>query len=102
MPPSLHPRGGDDSFFYPLAATPADAQKIRMEGKGIVEFTMPDIDLDQMTDVLWDQMRGRVDRPVIRQALQEALAGFHDARVWTFVPILIQRSVLEQFQKGDR
>jgi hypothetical protein len=65
-----------------------------------MELTMPDIDLDQMADILWGQMHGRVERPVIRQALEEALSSFHDARVWAFVPILMQRSVVEQFQQG--
>jgi hypothetical protein len=69
-------------------------------GNNTVELDMPAIDLDQMTDALWGEMHGQVERPVIRQALEDSLSSYRDARVWTFVPILMRRNVLEQFQTG--
>jgi|WetSurMetagenome_2_1015567.scaffolds.fasta_scaffold1525263_1 hypothetical protein len=67
-------------------------------GNKTVELGMPAIDLDQMTDVLWGEMHGRVERPVIRQALEDSLSSYGDVHVWTFVPILMRRNVLEKFQ----
>jgi hypothetical protein len=52
------------------------------------------VDLDVLTDALWEEMHGSVDRPVIRQVLAEIVPRYREAHILTFVPIFVRRDAL--------
>ncbi len=58
------------------------------------------IDVGQITDAIWDEMHGQIDKCVIRQTLEEMLPKYQNARVRLFVPILIHREVVEILHHG--
>ncbi len=53
------------------------------------------IDLDQLTDAIWEEMKGRINKVEIRQILEQILPSYQDARIWGFVPILMRRELAE-------
>jgi hypothetical protein len=52
------------------------------------------LDLDAMTDTLWEELHGSVDRLVIGQVLTEIVPRYREARIMTFVPIFVRRDAL--------
>ncbi len=59
------------------------------------EESAAQINLDHMTDAIWEEMQGQVDKQMIYQAIQEILPNYEDSRIWSFVPILMHRDVTE-------
>ncbi len=57
------------------------------------------IDLDQITDTIWEEMKGQVDKQDIHRALAKILPDYREARILGFVPILMRRDVLEMLVK---
>jgi hypothetical protein len=53
------------------------------------------IDLAQMTDAIWTEMKGQTDKRVIRETLEQILPYYENARIWGFVPILVRRDAIE-------
>jgi hypothetical protein len=60
------------------------------------------IDFEPMIASIWEEMHGLIDRGVILQALEEALAKYQNARIQTFVPILLRRDVTEKLLQPVR
>jgi hypothetical protein len=53
------------------------------------------VDLEALTEELWVDLAGEVDRPTIRQVLTEVAPRYSDARIMTFVPVFVRREALE-------
>jgi hypothetical protein len=53
------------------------------------------LDLEALTEQLWDELGGEVDRRTICSVLTEVAARYRDARITTFVPIFVRRDALE-------
>jgi hypothetical protein len=52
-------------------------------------------DLAALTEDLWDDLGGEVDRQTIRRVLTEVVLTYREARITTFVPIFVRRDALE-------
>ena len=55
----------------------------------------PSVDLEALTEELWVDLNGEVDRHAIRQVLTEVAPTYREARITTFVPIFVRRDALE-------
>ena len=60
------------------------------------------IDLEPLIASIWEEMHGLIDRGMILQALEEALPKYQNARIQTFVPILMRRDVTEKLLRPVR
>jgi hypothetical protein len=69
-----------------------DAARETHEGE--INRGMP-LDLAALTEELWDDLGGEVDRQTIRRVLTEVVGTYQDARITTFVPIFVRRDALE-------
>ena len=54
-----------------------------------------DLDVGMMVEEIWNDLQGRGNRSVIRQTLLEILPKYENARVRTYIPILVRREALE-------
>jgi hypothetical protein len=59
--------------------------------------SMP-VDLEVLTEELWSDLDGMVDRHTIRQVLAEVAPAYRDARITTFVAIFVRRDALERLR----
>ena len=59
-----------------------------------------DIDLDvaTMVDQIWNDLQGVVSRSTIRQVLLAILPEYEQARIRTFLPILMRRKAVEMLR----
>ena len=55
----------------------------------------PSVDLEALTEDLWVDLNGQVDRNAIRRVLTEVVPTYREARITTFVPIFVRRDALE-------
>ena len=53
------------------------------------------LDLDALTDSLWDELHGSVDRREIRRVLLGVVPNYREARIVTYVPIFVRRDALK-------
>ena len=58
--------------------------------------------LTSIEDALARQFDGRVDRDRIRQEVRRGVEHFKDAKVRTFVPVLIQREAAQSLRLASR
>ncbi len=54
-----------------------------------------------LLESIWIEFEGMVDRERIRSAIERARAKYANARVKTFVPILVRRHILEELRLED-
>lgn len=54
--------------------------------------------LGEVVEQAWRKLRGQVPRERIREVAAAAAANYAEARVGTFVPILVERRVRERLQ----
>lgn len=54
-----------------------------------------DLDIGAMVEQIRNDLQGRVSRSAIRQTLLEILPKYENARVRTYIPILVCREALE-------
>jgi hypothetical protein len=55
--------------------------------------------LEALTEELWGDLHGRVERQAIHQVLTEVASKYRDARILTFVPIFVRRDALRILRK---
>ena len=53
------------------------------------------VDLDLLTGKIWQDLHGQVPQERVRQVLLDLLPQYQGARIFTFVPILMQRDAIE-------
>ena len=53
---------------------------------------------DELIEEIWRDLEGRVTHEQIRSVATEIAAGFHNATVTSFIPILLQRKAREQIE----
>ena len=53
------------------------------------------VNLEEMTDSVWLELHGTVDTNRIRHVLIDLLLKYQDARILTFLPILMRRDAIE-------
>jgi hypothetical protein len=58
-----------------------------------------DSQLHSIEDALVRAFRGRISDATIHAELEASRAHFHDARIRTFVPVLIQRETVERLRR---
>ncbi len=56
------------------------------------------VNLEEITESVWIQLHGTVDTPRIRHVLIDLLLKYQDARILTFLPILMRRDAIEILQ----
>jgi hypothetical protein len=56
-------------------------------------------DLEALTEELWGNLHGEVERQAIHQVLTEVATRYRDARIQTFVPIFVRRDALRILRK---
>ena len=60
-----------------------------------VEATASIVNLEEMTDSVWLELHGTIDTVQIRHDLNDLLLKYQDARILTFLPILMRRDAIE-------
>ena len=68
---------------------------IQMTDIAVDAASIPDRVVAGIVDVLQSR-HGITDRAHIRDVAEREWARYHDARVRTFIPVLVQRAVLDQ------
>jgi hypothetical protein len=53
------------------------------------------VNLEEMTDSVWLELQGTVDTVRIRHVLIDLLLKYQDARILTFLPILMRSDAIE-------
>jgi hypothetical protein len=53
------------------------------------------VDLEELTESVWRDLHGTEDPAQIRHVLVELLLKYKDARILTFLPILLRRDAIE-------
>ena len=53
------------------------------------------VNLDELAERIWRDLHGKVDPARVRQVLADLLPQYQGARIFTFVPILMQRDAIE-------
>ncbi len=53
------------------------------------------MDLDELTDRIWRDLQGQVDQSKIRQVLVDLKPKYKEARILTFIPVLMRRNAIE-------
>ena len=56
------------------------------------------VNLEEITDSVWIQLHGTVETSRIRHVLIDLLLKYQDARILTFLPILMRRDAIEILQ----
>ena len=62
-----------------------------MKAKGMVSI----VDLEELTESVWRELHGTEDPRRIRHVLVDLLLKYKDARILTFLPILMRRDAIE-------
>ena len=53
------------------------------------------VDLDDLTEKVWRDLQGQVDQSKIRQVLVDLKPKYQEARILTFIPVLMRRNAIE-------
>ena len=62
-----------------------------MKDKGMVSI----VDLEELTESVWRDLHGTEDPRRIRHVLVDLLLKYKDARILTFLPILMRRDAIK-------
>jgi hypothetical protein len=54
-----------------------------------------DWDIETMIDQVWHQLQGQVSRAAIQSVILEIISRYENARVTTYVPILVHREAVD-------
>ena len=60
-----------------------------------VEAGVSIVDLDDLTEKIWRDLQGQVDQSEIRQVLFDLKPNYQEARILTYIPILMRRNAIE-------
>jgi len=60
------------------------------------------VDLDELTERIWRDLHGQVDQPKIRQVLVDLKPKYQEARILTFIPLLMRRNAIEILRRGSK
>jgi hypothetical protein len=66
-----------------------ESQSMKVEAEASI------VNLEEMTDSVWLELHGTVDTTRIRHILIDLLLKYQDARILTFLPILMRRDAIE-------
>ena len=72
-----------------MSADPFEPHSMKAEAGASI------VDLDELTDRIWRDLQGQVDQSKIRQVLIDLKPKYQEARILTFIPILMRRSAIE-------
>jgi hypothetical protein len=76
-------------WMFSMTANPVERQSVQVEaGVSIVN-------LEKLTEGIWQELHGQVDQMIVRQVLFDLLPKYQAARISTFVPVLIRRDAIE-------
>ncbi len=53
------------------------------------------MDLEALTDRIWRDLYGHVEQAKVHQVLVDLLPKYQEARIFTFIPILMRRDAIE-------
>jgi hypothetical protein len=53
------------------------------------------VDLDKLAESIWRDLHGQVDQSEIRQVLVDLKPKYQEARILTFIPVLMRRNAIE-------
>ncbi len=53
------------------------------------------VDMDELTESVWGDLHGQVEKAEVRHVLDDLLPKYHQARILTFIPILMRRDAVE-------
>jgi hypothetical protein len=59
------------------------------------EEGVPIVDIDLLTGKIWQDLHGQVPRERVRQVLLDLLPKYQEARILTYVPVLLHRNAIE-------
>ena len=60
------------------------------------------VDLDELTEKIWRDLQGQVDQSKIRQVLVDLKPKYQEARILTFIPLLMRRNAIEILRRGSK
>ena len=60
-----------------------------------VEAGVSIVDLDDLTEKVWRDLQGQVDQSKIREVLVDLKPKYKEARILTFIPVLMRRNAIE-------
>ena len=60
------------------------------------------VDLDDLTEKVWRDLQGQVDQSKIRQVLVDLKPKYQEARILSFVPILMRRNAIEILRRRSK
>ena len=52
------------------------------------------VDLEALTDRIWRDLYGHVEQAKVHQVLVDLLPKYQEARIFTFIPILMRRDAI--------
>ena len=60
------------------------------------------VDLDELTERIWRDLHGQVDQSEIRQVLFDLKPKYQEARILTFIPVLMRRNAIEILRRRSK
>lgn len=57
-----------------------------------------DWDVETITEQIWSDLNGAVNRSVIQEMLLEVIPGYENVRIRTYVPIFIRRDAIKRLR----
>jgi hypothetical protein len=52
------------------------------------------LDVAQMTEQIWRELGGKASRETVQQVVSDAVSGYQDARILSYVPIFVRQDAL--------
>ena len=59
-------------------------------------------DLDELAERIWRDLHGQVDQSEIRQVLFDLKPKYQEARILTFIPVLMRRNAIEILRRRSK
>ena len=60
------------------------------------------VDLDELAERIWRDLHGQVDQSKIRQVLVDLKPKYQEARILTFIPLLMRRNAIEILRRRSK
>ena len=72
-----------------MNANPVESLSMKAEAGASI------VDLEELTERIWRDLHGQVDQLEIRQVLFDLKPKYQEARILTFIPVLMRRNAIE-------
>ena len=79
-----------------MNANPVEPLSMKAEAWALI------VDLDELTERIWRDLHGQVDQTKIRQVLVDLKPKYQEARILTFIPLLMRRNAIEILRRGSK